>query len=226
MSTTAPLIYLLDSGGSAWLIGVINDGQLTTTKTVAPLNQPLNGVILQDISAPTRYWTIGVLPSGLLTASLTLSPTNQNKIILQAPNLIVWFLKVRGFIFSGTLYANLQTVACFDWTVGAQYDQKWNNVNWSQPGGPSTIVFPQQQNNVWPQYPVGGGFFSELTGLWVAGCGHWQDYPTVIQAQDCASGQNVALVVCSLCSYIQYAIEPFAEAVYADPQFGIPYIIL
>jgi hypothetical protein len=226
MSTTAPLIYLLDSGGSAWLIGVINDGQLTTTKTVAPLNQPLNGVILQDIAAPTRYWTVGVLPSGLLTASLTLSPTNQNKIILQAPNLIVWFLKVRGFMFGGQLYANLQTVACFDWTVGAQYDPKWNNVNWSQPGGVGTVVLPGPVNQLWANYPVPGGFFSELTGLWTAFCGHWFDAPMIQEAQDCATGQNVALVCCPVCSGIQYAITPFNEAVYADPQFGIPYVII
>ena len=98
-----------------------------------------------------------------------------------------------------------------DWTIGLQYNPKWNNVDWSQPT-PGGLVYPQQQNDPFVNYPVPGQFFVELTGLWVAGCGHWMDLPLLQLEFDYPSGQNVMLVCCSLCSYIQYAINPWTEA--------------
>lgn len=113
-----------------------------------------------------------------------------------------------------------------DWTIGLQYNKKWNNVNWSQPGGIGTVVLPGPQNGPWANYPVGGAFFIELTGLWTAGCGHWFDAPAIQQDFDYTTNREVALVMCPVCSYVQYFIEPFFDAVYSDPQFGVPYVII
>ncbi len=81
------------------------------------------------------------------------------------------------------------------YVLGTQYNSRQSNIPWSQPGGPGTLVFPQQQINVpwgppnpaegWPNgYPVPGQFFIESSGLFVAGCGHWQDAPRIFIDQD------------------------------------------
>lgn len=93
------------------------------------------------------------------------------------------------------------------WQVGALYNSQNNGVNWSQPGGPGTQVFPAQQ--------VGGSYesttpFNELTGMQIAGCGHSQNEPMLQQEYDEVGGELVILVCCSLCSYIQYAL-PVAQ---------------
>jgi hypothetical protein len=73
---------------------------------------------------------------------------------------------------------------------------------WSQPGGPGTIVYPQQQ-------------IGEQIGLWVEGCAHWFNSwdvrenawnpPSFIFAYVVPS----AFVLCPLCGYVQRIITPF-----------------
>jgi hypothetical protein len=106
---------------------------------------------------------------------------------------------------------------------GTLYIQGFHGVAWSQPGGPNTPVFPQQQNGVFVNYPVPGQFFSETSGLFTAGCGHWMDYPEIFTDYDNATAEAAVLVCCPLCSYIQYLIEP--AALFYDPlQFPITLI--
>ena len=68
---------------------------------------------------------------------------------------------------------------------------------------------------MFPAQVVGGSYlstepFSELTGYQVAGCGHYQDYPTLQQEYDEDTDSLVILCICSLCSYIQYSL-PVAQ---------------
>lgn len=98
---------------------------------------------------------------------------------------------------------------------GTLWENPFNGVQWSQPGGPGTIVFPQQQNGEFLNYPVPGQFFIEATGLFVASCGHWMDYPRIQRAYDEMLDTSVALVLCAMCSFIQYSIAPY-ELIY-DP---------
>jgi hypothetical protein len=94
------------------------------------------------------------------------------------------------------------------WEVGTFYVQPHgNNGQWTQPGGPNTQVFPAQATGVdyFSVHP-----FSELTGYQVAGCGHYQNCPTLQQEYDEDTDQLVILVICSLCSYIQYGL-PVAQ---------------
>lgn len=66
------------------------------------------------------------------------------------------------------------------YVIGTQYNPKQSGIPWTQPGGPGTLVYPQQQLNVaWANYPVPGQFFIESSGLFVCGCGHWVDYPRI-----------------------------------------------
>jgi hypothetical protein len=87
---------------------------------------------------------------------------------------------------------------------GTLYNPKQSNIPWSQPGGPGTLVYPQQQINVaWGPpngYPVPGQFFIESSGLFVSGCGHWMDAPRIF------IDSGLAVVCCALCSYIQYTM--------------------
>jgi hypothetical protein len=65
---------------------------------------------------------------------------------------------------------------------------------WTQPGGPGTMVFPQEQPG-------------ERVGLWSLGCGHWTNHGEVVQESNGAGGQ-VAYVLCPLCSYIDKLYNP------------------
>lgn len=107
------------------------------------------------------------------------------------------------------------------WTVGTFYVQPNGNRGlFEQPGGPGTEVFPAQQVGVdyFSTQP-----FSELTGVFSAGCGHFQDYPTLQQEVDYSSGEPVQtmLVICSVCSYIQYTL-PIDQALSTVYQPQVP----
>lgn len=74
-----------------------------------------------------------------------------------------------------------------------------------QPGGPGTQVFPAPATGV--DY-FSTAPFSELSGLQFPGCGHSLDYPTLQNEYDEDTGEQVVLVICSECSFIQYATTP------------------
>ena len=97
-----------------------------------------------------------------------------------------------------------------NWQVGALYPNGGlNNIAWSQPGGPGTIVYPQQQ--------IGGAYesitpFNEATGMFRAGCGHAMNQALVQREYDYDNDISVALVTCPLCGYVQYSLSPFESA--------------
>ena len=106
------------------------------------------------------------------------------------------------------------------WTIGTMYVRP-NGPNglFRQPGGPGTQVFPAQVTGTdyFSTRP-----FSELSGQWVAGCGHFQDYPTLQNEYDEVSGKQVVLVLCSVCSWIQYSTTPeLAYSTVFNPQVVI-----
>lgn len=97
-----------------------------------------------------------------------------------------------------------------DWAVGTIYSPNWNNVPWSQPGGPFTPVFPQQvtaNSNLFTTEP-----FSELTGTYMGNCNHSFDQCLVFMDWDYDTNMQVALLCCPLCSTVQRTIEPYSEA--------------
>lgn len=96
------------------------------------------------------------------------------------------------------------------WQIGTLYPPGGlNNIAWSQPGGPGTPVYPQQE--------VGGAYestvpFNERTGMFSAGCGHSMNQALVQREYDYDNDISVALVLCPLCGYTQYSISPFEAA--------------
>lgn len=106
------------------------------------------------------------------------------------------------------------------WKIGTFYVQpKGNNGMFTQPGGPGTQVFPAQVTSV-DYFAVTP--FSELTGSMAAGCGHFQDYATLQQELDEDTGELVMLIICSVCSYIQFSL-PLAQALSTVDQ---PWIVI
>ena len=106
-----------------------------------------------------------------------------------------------------------------DWTIGLQYDPKWNNIAWKQPGGVGTKVYPQQvsgNSNLLSVEP-----FSEVTGVYFFGCGHSVNQSLVIRDWDYNTGTSVALIACPTCSYVQSTVEPYELALTNDLQYAI-----
>jgi hypothetical protein len=93
-----------------------------------------------------------------------------------------------------------------DWQIGVQYEKNWNNIAWQQ-SAPFQPVYPQQitgNSNLLTNLP-----FSEASGTWVFGCGHYTDEPLIFQDYDYDTNMSAALVCCPLCSYVNRAIEPY-----------------
>jgi len=97
-----------------------------------------------------------------------------------------------------------------DWEIGALYPTPSGlNGLWSQPGGPGTLVYPQQE--------IGGDLlsikpFNEFSGIFRAPCGHSMNQPLVQREYDYDTQSSVALICCALCGYVVYTLEPFEAA--------------
>jgi len=93
---------------------------------------------------------------------------------------------------------------------GTLYIKNFGGTRWSQPNGPNTTVFPQQQvNQPFLAYPTSGQIWAENSGLWVCGCGHWQNCITIFRDYDNVQQISVAVIACSLCSFIQRYQSPY-----------------
>lgn len=81
---------------------------------------------------------------------------------------------------------------------GKVYGQQY----YTQPGGPGTNVFPQQQQG-------------EQVALWVAGCGHWFNHWDVRENNfnppsfDVNYTELSAFLLCPLCGFVQRIISPY-----------------
>lgn len=100
-------------------------------------------------------------------------------------------------------------------SIGLQLYPKWNNIAWTQPGGKGTQVFPAQARNApFTAFPVPGQVIDEVgMSLWpVWGCGHGTDVIRVFKDFDSVTGLSAACICCSVCSYLQFLIEPYENA--------------
>lgn len=69
--------------------------------------------------------------------------------------------------------------------IGTLYNPKQSGIAWSQPGGPGTTVYPQEQVNVpFTAYPVVGQLWAENSGVYVCGCGHWINEAMIFEDAD------------------------------------------
>jgi hypothetical protein len=205
-TASPPLFCLLDGHGNAWLLGVSDGGITTTTLVPSPPVAPVNGIFIQD-SITEAPWELIVTTSPIAGIPIIVPTTTlslQTQIPLKSPGGFFWSIRVRRGIQQTS-----PSVGCLFQLIGTLYMKNFNSVPWSQPGGPNTVVFPQQQLGPWPNYPVQGQFFIEASGLWTVGCGHFVDYPYIFRDFDPCSGLSMALVACPMCSYVQYGLEPY-----------------
>jgi hypothetical protein len=82
---------------------------------------------------------------------------------------------------------------------------------WTQPGGQGGLVYPQLPQ----KFPaINTGFpqaVMSYPSLYVFGCGHPLNCPEIFEVYDPYGEQDVALVCCPMCSFIQQVIEPYAD---------------
>jgi hypothetical protein len=96
------------------------------------------------------------------------------------------------------------------WSVGELYNGGLENglPYWSQPDGPGTLVYPQlprifpAQNMGYPQTPM------SYPAMYYFGCGHPLNCPSIQQVYDPYSETQVILLLCPMCSFIQYIYNP------------------
>lgn len=94
--------------------------------------------------------------------------------------------------------------------VGTLYIPRYNNIAWTQPLGPGTTVYPQQNNGAFANYPIPGLTFVEAgCSLWLFGCGHGADVIKVFRDYDASTGTSAAVCCCPMCSYLSRIIEPY-----------------
>lgn len=101
-------------------------------------------------------------------------------------------------------------MATNSWQLGALYPSGGlNDIEWQQPGGVGTQVFPAQAMGVdyFSTVP-----FNEFSGLQFSGCGHSLNTPLIQREYDYNEQSSVALICCPLCGYVNNAIYPFEAA--------------
>jgi hypothetical protein len=81
--------------------------------------------------------------------------------------------------------------------VGEIYQPAPYQPPFTQPGGPGTTVYPVQQTG-------------ELVGQFTAGCSHSFNNWLVL-ATTAANGDQVAVLCCPYCHYVQQIIDPFSN---------------
>lgn len=77
---------------------------------------------------------------------------------------------------------------------------------WSQPNGRWTEVFPQQYDS------AAGEFEPPLIpyGMYRLGCGHASNILAIFKEYDSDTGEQVALICCPVCTFLQQIISPYA----------------
>lgn len=100
------------------------------------------------------------------------------------------------------------------WAIGAMFYGGLVNGQpfFVQPGGIGTPVYPTQKNaQPWPEYPIPGLFINEFIPIWTPGCGHSTNFWLVIREYDYVSQNSVALICCSVCTFVENVYSPFEE---------------
>jgi hypothetical protein len=100
------------------------------------------------------------------------------------------------------------------WQIGVMYEQGIVSGQpfFTQPDGPGSQVFPTQANAIpWLAYPIPGLILNEYVPWWAPSCGHSIKFWKVFREWDYDNDTDVALVCCSVCTFVQSTIEPFDE---------------
>ena len=215
MISPTPPVYLVDTSGFEWQLFCGNGGAPIQTVPVTG-QTAFASILINDIGmAQTGGLTIvpnpspymGVSPGDIHIDPVTYSPGTPLQIAVNSPDGTLWWIQVDG----GLLATNLGTAVCTP-PLGTLYIANYNGIAWSQPGGPGTIVYPQQNTGSFG-YPGDQLLMQEKgQGLWVSGCQHWLDTWQIWKDINVCTNQNVAILTCPICSFIQQIITPYEAA--------------
>ena len=100
-----------------------------------------------------------------------------------------------------------------NWVVGELYGGGKQNGQqvWTQPGGVGTLVYPQPQQYSPENYQGYQQSQMSYPALYSAGCGHFFNCYSIQEVFQPSSGDQVALVLCPQCGYVQQVIDPFSS---------------
>lgn len=99
-----------------------------------------------------------------------------------------------------------------EWVVGELYGGGYVNglKVWTQPV-PGGLVYPQPQQYSPEQYMGYQQNIMSYPALYAFACGHFQNCPEVYEVYQPSVGEQVALVVCNQCKFIQQIIAPYSD---------------
>ena len=100
-----------------------------------------------------------------------------------------------------------------EWVVGELYGGGLVNGQqvWTQAGGIGTPVSPQPQALSPENYMGYQQSVMSYPSLYQAGCGHFQNTYSIQEVFQPSSGNQVALVLCSQCQFVQEIIDPYSR---------------
>jgi hypothetical protein len=187
--------FLIDEIGGFWNLLVAPSGLIQINPTLSPANAPVTAILLHD-SVTNQSWRLTVLSVGnLMVTAAVINPTPPTLLFLRSVDGAPWDI----FIASGLLSTKVAVVIPTPTpVVGRIYnpDTAAYLPPFTQPGGPGTATFPQQDPG-------------QMIGLFVAGCGHWFNNWDVISAT--VACDQVAVMRCPLCQYVQRIIDPYND---------------
>jgi hypothetical protein len=185
--------FLIDEIGGIWNLTVTNTGLIQMIFTTTTTTSPVLFLIVQDVIIAMN-WQISVISSGNLRIT-GIAPAPAPRFLgLRSPNGSLYRLTIANGSFLTTLQpVSNQPVPA----VGTIYPPAVTFLpKFTQPGGPGTATFPQQDPG-------------EMLGLFVAGCGHWFNNWNVLSAT--VNCDQVAVMCCPLCGYCQRIIDPYSD---------------
>jgi hypothetical protein len=185
-------IVMSDSGGNQWLLGVADDGALTTTATSG---MSVSIPILADV-AYQFSWTLGVTTLGQLTTTqggIALLSQNTN-LLLGSPNNFYYYMAIAVGGIPQTTFTNIPALTpivvgeLFNGDLLAMYPKA------SQPGGIGTPVTDPVQT------------VTEQNGRFRPGCGHSiMSYDCIMSSVNCTP---TMVIRCPVCGYVQRLMAP------------------
>ncbi len=188
------LYFLIDELGGFWNLSVTNGGLVVITLTVTPATPPVPFISLQD-STIAQTWQITVRSIGTLVLTGTpVLPPPPLFLGITSPNGSLYRLR----IFNGALQTVLQPPSIQPVPiVGTIFQPAVSYLSpFTQPGGPGTATFPQQDPG-------------QMIGLFVAGCGHFFNSWIIFSAT--VNCDQVAAMLCPVCGYCQRLIDPYSD---------------
>lgn len=197
IATTA--LCIADNSGTPWLVTVDGSGVIQQP-IVAPPGSYSFTFALKDANGVA--WILGIDGNGNLVTNRIATQYTFVYILMAAPDgtgLFAMYVDING-VPQTTPQAEVDPVP------GTIFNPHKFIPPFTQPDGPNTPTYPQQQSGA-ELVPYQGVPFEIGNAMFTSGCGHWFNSWEVRSAT--VNGITAALMCCPLCGYLQRIIVPY-----------------